>query len=324
MNGSLREWAAERGYRVGWGEVSLLEEIRPEIDTRFAAGELDQQVFERYLGKFRYLEDVAWPRVRTVGVVAVPRPAHLVTFRLEKGSLEALVPPTYVRYVETGARVRDELASAISGTGWGVAPLYAPLKLLAARLGLATYGRNNITYVEGLGSYHQLVGFASDGDFGPQPGLEAPGCDATEAALLPRCRNCSACRQACPTGAIGKDRFLLHAQRCLTLWTEGQDPWPDWLSPSVHHCLVGCLACQKACPENAGRLRLEPVAEGFTAEESAAILAHGEARVEDAWAGIPAKLASIGLSGYDSEIGRNLRALVANRQGSRSRGSGPG
>lgn len=309
MSQSIIDWADEHGYRIAWGHPTLLDQIREKIQARVATAEIDRIVSEQYLCKLRYLEGLNLSQVKTVGVIVVPRPAHLVTFFLEDGTLEAVVPPTYIKYEETSAETLSRLASVLSGQGHRLEPLRAPLKTLAAMLGLVNYGRNNITYAQGLGSYFQLVGFASDRDLGPMPEVSSTG-----PAPLPLCQRCTACRKSCPTGAIGQDRFLLHAGRCLTLWTELGGPWPDWLSPSAHHCLVGCLACQSACPQNSGLLRFEPVQEHFTAEETATILAGPEEGTGAAWDGIKAKLASIGLPGFETEIGRNLRALVENRR----------
>jgi len=60
-------------------------------------------------------------------------------------------------------------------------------------------------------------------------------------------------------------------------------------------------------------LSFEPVQEQFTAEETRTILAGLEEGTGTAWDGIKAKLASIGLPGFETEIGRNLRVLVDNR-----------
>ncbi|MGQ9584936.1 MAG: 4Fe-4S double cluster binding domain-containing protein [Anaerolineae bacterium] len=64
------------------------------------------------------------------------------------------------------------------------------------------------------------------------------------------CRNCSACLRHCPAGAIPSDRFLLRAERCVTFHNESSRDFPDWLHPSWHRCLVGCLRCQEVCPAN--------------------------------------------------------------------------
>jgi epoxyqueuosine reductase len=70
--------------------------------------------------------------------------------------------------------------------------------------------------------------------------------------MMEACQKCQACQRACPTGAINTDRFLLHAERCLTFRNEkpGEVPFPDWVVPSWHNCLVGCMHCQRVCPEN--------------------------------------------------------------------------
>ena len=78
-----------------------------------------------------------------------------------------------------------------------------PEKLLAVCAGLARYGRNNIAYVDGWGSFVELVTCVSE---------LAPGADPwTGPRSLARCDSCAACRRACPSGAIGEDRFLCTA-----------------------------------------------------------------------------------------------------------------
>ncbi len=68
----------------------------------------------------------------------------------------------------------------------------------------------------------------------------------------PRCEGCRACLVACPTGAIAEERFLLHAERCLSFWNEKPScvPFPPWIKPEWHNAIGGCLLCQQACPEN--------------------------------------------------------------------------
>ena len=68
--------------------------------------------------------------------------------------------------------------------------------------------------------------------------------------MMKRCLNCKACLVSCPIGAIDKHRFLLHAERCLTFHNEHAGDFPDFINPSVHHCLFGCMKCQNVCPEN--------------------------------------------------------------------------
>jgi epoxyqueuosine reductase len=91
--------------------------------------------------------------------------------------------------------------------------------------------------------------------------------------MMERCETCRACLHGCPTGAISAERFLLHAERCITFCNEksGGEPFPDWLDPSWHNCMVGCLHCQAVCPENRELAAWLEGAE-FSAEETALLL----------------------------------------------------
>jgi epoxyqueuosine reductase len=150
--------------------------------------------------------------------------------------------------------------------GHQVAQAVLPKKLLAVRSGLAAYGKNNIAYVDGMGSFHQLVAFYSD--------LPCQEDDWQEPRMMERCQKCTACLHKCPTGAITSERFLLHAEQCITLHNEEPSnvPFPAWLDPSWHNCLIGCMHCQRVCPEN--KEFLEWIEEGaeFSTEETTLIL----------------------------------------------------
>ena len=95
-----------------------------------------------------------------------------------------------------------------------------------------------------MGSFIQLVAFFSD--------LPCPEDTWREPVMLERCQKCKACVNNCPTGAIPTDRFLLHAERCLVFFNERppEYPFPEWVAPSAHNSLIGCMTCQQVCPEN--------------------------------------------------------------------------
>ena len=95
--------------------------------------------------------------------------------------------------------------------------------------------------------------------------------------MMERCQNCSACIRKCPSGAIPSatsERFVLHAERCITFHNEkaGDAPFPAWLDPSWHSCLVGCLECQRICPENKDFLEWVEEGADFSEEETALVL----------------------------------------------------
>ena len=92
--------------------------------------------------------------------------------------------------------------------------------------------------------------------------------------MLEDCENCSPCLNNCPTGAITSQRFLLHAERCITFHYERpvDVPFLAWIDSSWHHCPVGCMRCQSVCPQNIDFLSwIEPGAE-FSEEETSLLL----------------------------------------------------
>jgi len=144
-----------------------------------------------------------------------------------------------------------------------VAPAVLPEKLLVVRSGLGAYGRNNISYVPGLGSFHQPIALYS--------GVPCPEDHWHDLRMLERCQSCVAYQHGCPTGAIAVERFVLRAERCLTFHNERSSdvPFPSWINPIWHNCLVGCLHCQRVCPENQAVWPWVVEGVAFTEEETA-------------------------------------------------------
>ncbi len=123
------------------------------------------------------------------------------------------------------------------------------------------------------------------------------------------CETCSACMKACPAKAIGSDRFLLHAERCLTFHNERACDFPAWLSPDWHNSLVGCMICQKVCPANKDVVKWIENGTDFGSEETDHIL---KGVSDDR---LPRetheKLLQLGMMEYYDVLGRNLRVLIA-------------
>jgi epoxyqueuosine reductase len=191
--------------------------------------------------------------------------------------------------------------------GYRVAKAVLPKKLLAVRSGLAAYGKNNITYVHGLGSFHRLVVFYSDLPCDPSAGS---GDDWREPEMMERCEKCIACLRHCPAGAITSERFLLHAERCITFHNEQPSdvPFPAWFDASWHNCLVGCLHCQSICPENRDFLAWVEEGAEFSSEETT-LLVEG-VPLDQLPAETIRKLEQSDLVGLLDSLPRNLQLLL--------------
>jgi epoxyqueuosine reductase len=299
MNRGVLEWAAQRGYRIAWGPSSVVEDVRREIAGRLSGSQIDDRFFEHELRAI--LGGESDNLGQTVVVVAKPRPAHLVHFDLDGKSFDALLPPTYFRYRALFEEIRLDLAeNGLPGARTEM--LTAPLKAVAAHLGLISYGRNNITYVPGLGSYFQLCGYMTDAAL-PETGLKPE-------SLLAQCENCGLCMQMCPTGAIMEDSVLLRAERCLTYANENAGDWPGWVDPRAHNSLLGCLECQRCCPANP-ELTIEDTGVSFSNAETRLLLSQDLSTMSaGAENGIRSKLAWLGQPYVEPVLGRNLRALI--------------
>jgi epoxyqueuosine reductase len=313
----LKAWAAARGYALAIAEVGIVETVRKKLEERRSSGMLDPAFFEENLTGFRYPEEASLTGSERVVVVAVPSPISVLPVTSGGRRINLRIPPTYIRYNATFRDVLDDMTKNALGAGESAEILKAPLKSLAVHMGLAVYGRNNITYVAGLGSGHQLCGYIVR--TGEKPIKRRAKAEGREAALE-RCASCKACIKACPTGAIREDRFLISAERCFTLLSESRGPIPGWAKPPKSICLIGCTECQRVCPENKGRLKTVPSGVEFTAEETAAVIEAGrrlaangpdadlaaEAQDDPALASALAKFERLGMTEGLRLMGRNL------------------
>jgi epoxyqueuosine reductase len=250
------------GYNARVAMIDRLNDLQEDIESLHQEGRVDEEFYGRFLTGFVFSPPEGLPQACSLIVVAVPQPQIRFTFTWKGQRLPFIVPPTYLHWRETVNHVEEVLLGALEAGGYAAVQAELPKKLLAARSGLATYGRNNVTYVSGMGSFHRLVAFISD--------LPCEKDEWRVPRMMERCSRCGACLRNCPTGAISGERFLLHAERCISLHNEEptQVPFPAWVDPSWHNCLVGCLHCQRGCPENQRFLdRVEEGAE-FTFEET--------------------------------------------------------
>lgn len=254
----------KRGYKGQIVTTHRLNELQEEIENRYRQGQLDEEFYRDELTRFDFQPPAALPNSKSLIVVAVPQPQIQVLFNRNGKVFPLSIPPTYFHH--PNKEVETLLSGVLTPQGYRISGSILPLKLLAVHSGLGGYGRNNICYVSGMGSFHRLMAFYSDLPCGENHWHEAE--------MAEDCRNCDICRQSCPTSDIPSERFLLHAERCLTFHNEKpvDVPFPAWIKPSWHNSLVGCMTCQLACPQNRDFLNwVEPLGE-FSEEETAILL----------------------------------------------------
>ncbi len=288
----------ERGYKVKIVSIEHVSELQRELEEQYQGGLFDEEFYQEELTFFDFRIPPGLPEAKSLIVVAALQPQVRITFNWEGRSFPCIIPPTYS--YSTDRMVKDILEAQLKPKGYHLDKTALPLKLLAVRSGLAQYGRNNISYVNGMASFHRLAAFYSD--------LPCYEDSWNELALMEHCESCFACVKACPTGALTSDRFLLRGERCITFHNERKGTFPEWIRPSWHNCLVGCLYCQKVCPLDKDFLDLIKAGPTFSEMETASVL-RGDPKQRVAAETIR-KLKELDMIEYFEVMGRNLRALI--------------
>jgi epoxyqueuosine reductase len=109
----------------------------------------------------------------------------------------------------------------------------------AERAGIGWIGKNANLLTRDLGSWLLLGEVLTAAEAEPDPG---PHVD--------HCGSCSACIEACPTGAIVAPG-VVDSALCVSYWTiEHRGPIPAERRSGIGDWIFGCDDCQSACPWN--------------------------------------------------------------------------
>jgi len=288
----------KQGYKGRILSVKHLPELREEIEKWRRQNMFFHKFYQECLTGFDFNLPSDLFEAKSLIVVAAPQPIIQVLFNWNGKSVPLTIPPTYSYTPDE--HIKNLLKKILEPHRYHIARATLPLKILAVRSELASYGKNNISYIPGMGSFYRLVAFYSDFSCQEDVWLEPQ--------TMKHCHNCSACLDNCPTGAISSGRFLLHAERCITFHNERKANFPSWLNPYWHNCVVGCLLCQTVCPQNRSFINWIEYKGEFSKEESALIF--NGASMNRLSPETLEKLEQLGLIEYFGFLPRNIRVLL--------------
>ena len=274
-----------------------LSEIRYKLESYHSNGHLNDQFYKERLTDFRYIPPKDFSTPKSIIIIAVPQPIIHVRFVWKSKEYMFVIPPTYITHINKN--IEELLNEMLIPEGYRLSPAVLPLKQLAVHSGLGVYGKNNICYIPGKGSFQRLLAFYTDYYCEDNIWIDDQ--------VLDRCNKCAACVNSCPTGAISSDRFLIRAERCISYLNEGPDDFPEWLDPSWHNCIVGCMTCQIICPENKRFLKWTEEIQHFSEFETNLIIQR--TKINHLPITTVEKLIQLDLVDYYNILPRNLNVL---------------
>jgi epoxyqueuosine reductase len=246
LKAALAERAAAEGF-VGFGVTSprAIPQAKARLAAALAAGHHGTMAWMERRTDWRGDPAALWPEARAVVMLAE-------SYAPQADPLESLSDPgaatisVYARgkdYHDTIKPRLKRLGRWLIGAGGGEIKVFvdtAPVmeKPLAQAAGLGWQGKHTNLLGRALGNWVFLGAIFTTLPLPP---------DAPETG---HCGSCTACLDACPTGAFPAP-FRLDARRCISYLTiEHAGPVDEALRPALGNRVYGCDDCLAVCPWN--------------------------------------------------------------------------
>ncbi|MCJ7571079.1 MAG: hypothetical protein MUO82_04285, partial [Candidatus Thermoplasmatota archaeon] len=141
-----------------------LKELQEEINEWKHNGLITEKFFKQNYGEFTFHPPTTLHNVHSIIVIGIPQKITPVIFFHKGERYQTVIPPTYA-YSKLRTSCKEILSRILGNKGYFVDHAILPLKLLAVKSGLAKYGKNNICYIDGMGSFTRLQAFYMDYEF---------------------------------------------------------------------------------------------------------------------------------------------------------------
>lgn len=149
---------------MGWRGVVVPYARRTEaieqVVCRHERGELDEKLYREYLAPMLEEPVPESPAPSSIVLIATPSLPVRMQFTLDGKPFTVTTAPGYL--CGPKRKPLDVVQEALTPFGFSAARIEGPQKAMATLSGFARYGRHNISYVPGLGTFHALATLASD------------------------------------------------------------------------------------------------------------------------------------------------------------------
>lgn len=239
----IKQWATELGFsHCGIAKAGFLEEEAPR---------LEEWLKRSYQGEMHYMEnhfDMRLdPRILVPGAKSVISLTYNY-FTEKKQNEDAPKISKYAYGEDYHHVVKDKLKTLLRNMQQQIGELQgrcfvdsAPVmeRAWAAKAGIGWIGKHSLLINKTQGSFFFLAEIIVDAELA----YDAP-------FTTDHCGTCTACMDACPTGAIVENK-VVDGSKCISYFTiELKDAIPTAYKDKLDDWMFGCDVCQDVCPWN--------------------------------------------------------------------------
>ncbi|MEQ9468603.1 MAG: tRNA epoxyqueuosine(34) reductase QueG [Ekhidna sp.] len=239
----IKQLARELGFSFcGVSKAEFLAEEAPRLEEWLQRG---------YQGKMGYLENHFDKRLDPTKLVPGAKSVvSLVYNYFPKEIHESADKPKIAKYAygqdyhfvikdklkEFMAQIQEEIGEVGGRVFVDSAPVHE--RAWAVKSGIGWIGKNSLLLNREMGSFFFLAELILDLELEP------------DGPMKDYCGTCTACQDACPTGAI-PEPYVVDGSRCISYLTiELKDEIPTEFKNKMEGWAFGCDICQDVCPWN--------------------------------------------------------------------------
>lgn len=135
--------------------ISHINEMRDELFALRDCNLIDKKLYEDTISWMSFDPDIALKNAKSIIVIAAPQMITKANFKYKNNTYSLTIPPTYVTN-DISNKVKELMDEIVSEYGVSFQKASLPRKQIAVKSGLAKYGKNNITYINGWEAFTHL------------------------------------------------------------------------------------------------------------------------------------------------------------------------